>query len=289
MKTKTFKNAPVFSLLQNLAVTIQTESKESILSTIAEYSSNPLFAGVQFQSMFYKLSNAIAFGKMSYDIFKLNGNEKLPFVAFSSLPGVTCPGAGDCLAYCYSFRAWRYPHAFGRMAQNAYFMRNNKELIVSELARVTQLDKFKSGFDLRLYVDGDFSSNHDVAFWFDTLKAFPTVRAYGYSKSFDEILSYKGEYPSNYVLNVSGGHSHSAGTVARVLALPITRGMFIAVPIGKKVVSADHGTRETNAALREAFGAKAFTCPGACGTCTAKAHACGSMRFKHIPVIIAVH
>ena len=41
-------------------------------------------------------------------IFKLDGNSKLPFAAFSSLPGVTCPGAGDCLKWCYSFRSWRY-------------------------------------------------------------------------------------------------------------------------------------------------------------------------------------
>ena len=46
------------------------------------------------------------------------GNGKLPFYSFSSLPGVTCPGAGDCLKFCYSFRSWRYPAAFFRQIQN---------------------------------------------------------------------------------------------------------------------------------------------------------------------------
>ena len=44
-----------------------------------------------------------------FAIWSLNGNIKLPFAAFSTLPQVTCAGAGDCLNWCYSFKAWRYP------------------------------------------------------------------------------------------------------------------------------------------------------------------------------------
>ena len=45
-------------------------------------------------------------GKLPYNVFKV-GNSKLPFLNFSTLPGSTCPGAGECLNYCYSFKSWR--------------------------------------------------------------------------------------------------------------------------------------------------------------------------------------
>ena len=61
-----------------------------------------------------------------FSIFAEKGNTKLPFYAFSSLPGFDCPGAGACLfgdrpkgkgkefwkGWCYSFTAWRYPASF---------------------------------------------------------------------------------------------------------------------------------------------------------------------------------
>ena len=149
-------------------------------------------------------------------------------------------------------------------------------------------DKAQSPYDLRLYVDGDFASVDDVSFWFDLIDG-TNARVYGYSKSFDALLSYKGVYPSNYVLNVSSGHNSDSDTVARIKALPITRGDFIAVSIGKRVKSNQHGTREINQTLRASFGQKAFTCPGTCGTCTGKGHACGMQALKGLPIIIAVH
>src|SRR5262249_38268511 len=39
------------------------------------------------------------------------GNAKLPFWAFSALPIVTCPGAGECARWCYSLTSWRTPGA----------------------------------------------------------------------------------------------------------------------------------------------------------------------------------
>ena len=50
------------------------------------------------------------------------GNSKLPFLSWSTLPGVNCPGAGDCwldgTGFCYSPKSWRYPAAFARQLQN---------------------------------------------------------------------------------------------------------------------------------------------------------------------------
>jgi hypothetical protein len=175
-----------------------------------------------------------------------------------------------------------------RQAQNAYLMRYAPDSIVKALHIVDA--SFKgSQYDVRLYVDGDFSSDNDVKFWFDLIKTVPNARVYGYSKSFNQIMSYTGDLPSNYVLNVSGGHNSSIDTVKTVKALSITRGEFIAVRIGKKVRSSDHGKPETVKALRQSFEGKAFPCPGTCGTCTGKGHACGMQALKGVPIIIAMH
>jgi len=250
---------------------------------------SPLFAcKTGWQANFAKLENIITSMQPAYSVFALNGNSKLPFVSFSSLPGVTCPGAGECLIFCYSFRAWRYPAAVMRQCQNAFLMRHNAPSIVQALQAVN--DSFKGeAYDVRLYVDGDFSSSNDVQFWFDTIKAFPLAKVYGYSKSFEAILAYGAGYPSNYMLNISGGHNASFETIEKVKALPITRGEFIAVSIGKKVKGHEHGTPEINKALRASFKIKAFPCPGTCGTCTGKGHACGMQALKGVPIIIAMH
>lgn len=293
MQIKTFTDtAKTFKALQDFAIIVQTCTPSETMQALQALKASPLFKGKKgWQANFAKLEQVIESGLPVYSVFALNGNSKLPFVSFSSLPGVTCPGAGACLDFCYSFRAWRYPAAFMRQCQNAFLMRHNAPVIVQALQVANDVFKGEA-YDVRLYVDGDFSSAQDVAFWFDTIKAFPLAKVYGYSKSFDAILSYgqSGKaYPDNYMLNISGGHNASFETIERVKALPITRGEFIAVSIGRKVKSTDHGKPETNQALRRVFNIKAFTCPGTCGTCTGKGHACGMQALKGVPIIIAMH
>lgn len=210
-------------------------------------------------------------------------NGKLPFYNFSTLPGSTCPGAGDCLEYCYSFRAWRYPAAFCRQAQNTWLIRKNPSAIAQAFIRLPKNAIF------RLYVDGDFSSVTDVSFWFKLLQNRPDVEAYGYSKSFTQLLNYSGAYPNNYMLNVSSGHKHNQSVVDAILALPISRGTFESISIGRKVKAREYGTQKLNALLRDIAGKNVFPCPGKCGNCTPKGHACGSSRFKGIDVVIGVH
>ena len=290
MQVKQFSpNALKFKALNSLAIAIQTGTQAEALQALETLQRSEAFKGKGWQGNFAKLARVISTGKVEYSIFAMSGNSKLPFISFSSLPGVTCPGAGDCLEFCYSFRAWRYPAAFMRQAQNAYLMRWHNDVIIGDFVKLAQ--SRPEGFDFRLYVDGDFSSGADVALWMETLKACPNVRAYGYSKSFAALLGYGAfnTWPSNYMLNISSGHNASPEMLAYVKALPIVRGEFIAVSIGKKVKSTDHGKPETNRALREAFKVKAFTCPGTCGTCTGKGHACGMQALKNIPIIIAMH
>lgn len=290
MITKTFNSAPKFAKLQQFAVVVQTGDDHAISKALYQLQIDPAFSGTGWQTNFNKLANALASHSPEFSIFALGGNSKLPFVSFSTLPGVTCPGAGDCVNYCYSYRAWRYPAAFARMAQNAYLMRFAPNAIADAFSLIAA--KRPDGFDFRLYVDGDFSGGADVAFWMQLLHDTPKARAYGYSKSFAALLGYNviGAWPKNYQLNISGGHNASMAMVDYVKALPITRGEFVAVSIGKKVKSNDHGTAATNAALRAAFpDTKIFPCPGTCGTCTGKGHACGMSTLKGIKIAIAMH
>jgi hypothetical protein len=176
------------------------------------------------------------------------------------------------------------------MAQNAYLMRFAPDQI--SLAFATIAVSRPDGFDFRLYVDGDFANGADVAFWMGLLNETPNARAYGYSKSFAALLGFDliGKWPTNYMLNISGGHNASPAMVSYVKALPITRGEFVAVSIGRKVKGSDHGTPETNALLRAAFpDQKVFPCPGTCGTCTGAGHACGLPQMKNRVIAIAMH
>lgn len=236
-----------------------------------------------------KLQEFIKDGNTRFSIFAKDGNGKLPFVAFSSLPGKRfCVGAGPCLEFCYSFKAWRYPAAFARQCQNAI-------LLQSETGRKTLLDALDEfqpqdgAIDFRLYVDGDFTGIDDIAFWMEALTDRQWLRAYGYSKSWQSFLDYTGTVPSNYQLNLSSGSKYGDIIKDTLKKLSYVRGEFLAVSLGAKVKSTDHGQREHNVKLREAYGKKAFTCPGKCGSCTKGGHACGSERFKGIDIIIAVH
>lgn len=290
MITKNFNNAPKFAKLQDFAVAVQTGDDTVISKALYALQCDEAFQGIGWQTNFNKLANVFASHAPSFSIFALGGNSKLPFVSFSTLPGVTCPGAGDCINFCYSYRAWRYPAAFARMVQNAYLLRFAPNVIADAFSLIAA--KQIEGFDFRLYVDGDFSGGGDVAFWMQLLHDTPNARAYGYSKSFSALLGYDaiGTWPNNYQLNISGGHNASKAMVDYVKALPITRGEFVAVSIGKKVKSNDHGTIATNAALRAAFpDTKIFPCPGTCGTCTGKGHACGMPSLKGITIAIAMH
>lgn len=294
MKLKTFSAAAAKApILQALAVTIQTGTAREAREHLSRVRALPGFKSSGWRAALAQLADVLETGAPAWSLFKLDGNSKLPFVAWSSLPGVTCPGAGACLSFCYSYRAWRFPGAFARQAQNAYLLRHRPDLVRTELQRIAA-DVFRGeAFDLRLYVDGDFSSLQDVEFWAETLHQVPSAQAYGYSKSFSELLAYQATgkaWPANYRLNLSSGHAHDVATVDQVQALPIARGTFEAIAIGRRVKSSDHGTRETSRAVREAAGArKVFVCPGKCGSCTPSGHACGSAKFQGIAIAIAMH
>ena len=240
--------------------------------------------------------------RVPHSVF-IKGNMKLPFYSFSVLPIVTCPGAGECAEYCYSLKAWRYPQAFYRQVFNTLCIRFFPEIVEKAFLGLPSKQKTRV-FDeyakeyitvesdkpthVRLYVDGDFDSLGTVEFWFNLLEKRPDLRVYGYSKSWVELLAYRGAFPSNYKLNLSSGSLHADKVKEAVKRLPITRGEFLAVPVEKRLAG-KYDNPEYKRAVLQSAGTRGFICPGKCGTCTKKEHACGSDRFQDIPVLIGIH
>jgi hypothetical protein len=230
-----------------------------------------------------------------WPIFGMDGNGKLPFITFSAIPGIPCVGAGPCLIFCYSFKSWRYPDAFFRQLQNLY-------LLKTDIGRTTIAAAFNAlpgGRDLRLYVDGDFDSLQTMGFWFGLLNTRPDVPTYGYSKSWELLLLWDKlgrKFPANYWLNASSGSRYGSDMLAKIAELSCYRGTFDALPVEHKMpVKAEkpQAWQEWAKALRNTaknmgYG-KVFVCPGKCGSCIPSGHACGSPKFKNIPIVIGIH
>ena len=227
------------------------------------------------------------------------GNRKLSFMSFSTLPDVTCPGAGACLQWCYSFKAWRCPHAFYRQIQNTILIRRRDSAIATAWQRIGH------GQTVRLYVDGDLDSVETMTFWWDLLRARQDLKVYGYSKSWKVFLDYASTgaaFPSNYTLNLSSGSMYDklSGLRAKMNALSITRGDFIAVkPEGITGRAPDRRTqpeewvlwvKAVKLASAKLGNKRTFVCPGKCFDCLPRGeHACGSAKFNKIAIAIGLH
>lgn len=234
--------------------------------------------------------------RSAFSVFAAGGNVKLPFAAFSSLPIIDCAGYGACGKWCYSLTAWRYANAWGRQAANSMLLRHEagRAFIAAEFAKL-------KAPTLRLYVDGDFHSKESLRWWMDLIGSRPDIAVYGYSKSWVEFLALHLDgygWPSNYILNLSGGSRHEGTNMAALMSrLPITRGEFIAVPIASKHVRNKAYQSKRNAGhadyaqdVRAAAGKRVFVCPGRCGDCLPDgSHACGSDRLRGVTIAIGVH
>jgi len=226
-----------------------------------------------------------------FSVWSLTGNIKLPFASFSTAPIVTCPGAGACAEWCYSFKGWRYPGAFLRQIQNTLLLStsyDNSRIVAEKTLALPP------NIACRLYVDGDFSSWGEIAFWMALIKKRPDLKVYGYSKSWRELLEYDtlgGLWPSNYCLNLSNG-SNCESLRDDVAQLPIVRGDFLAVDIDKRLAG-KYGSKAYKTAVRAAAAAagisRPFVCPGLCGACTPKGHLCGRKAATGVNVVIGVH
>lgn len=238
-------------------------------------------------------------GNVEFSVI-VEGNAKLPFLAFSTLPFVTCPGMGACENFCYSIRAWRYAGAFFRQLQNTWLLWTNAEAITRAIDKELNRPKFRKldNIDFRLYVDGDFDNMETLSYWMDTIRERPMLKAYGYSKSWELFRDYAGEFPANYRLNVSSGSRYDGTKLeASTKQLPVARGRFVALKLDTNrkfsALKGEYRNPEYKAAVRKSAKSagmdKVFVCPGQCGTCTSAGHACGSDRFKGIAIAIGVH
>ena len=232
------------------------------------------------------------------------GNSKLPFYNFSTLPLVTCSGFGDCGNWCYSLKAWRYPAAYARQLMNTILLQMETDFGISIISDA--FNALPTGATFRLYVDGDFANTHQISYWFNRLNRRPDIMAYGYTKSWADMLEWftmasvnDWEVPTNYVLNLSNGSRYDDDDDMReaMEQLPITRGEFVAVPIhgnyaaGFAKASDREYHREVREVARELYPDRmVFSCPLKCGDCTAVAPACADgTRFDNVVVAIGLH
>ena len=237
-------------------------------------------------------------GNVPFSVF-VRGNKKLPFVAFSSLPFIDCPGMGPCGVWCYSRKAWRYPAAFCRQVQNSLLVRYRFETIAKAWEALPA-----DIMDLRLYVDGDFPSVEILRAWMELIKTKPEISVYGYSKSWKEFLSLNAtgfEWPQNYRLNLSSGSRHEKTGIANAIrSIAPVRGQFVAVPVDHRHIKskayqdkANPGSKEYRAEVFQKLkliAKKVFPCPGNCGNCLPGGrHACGSEDFKGVTIGIGIH
>ena len=271
------------------------------LKSYDKLSATPVDGSGTYPYYFRKLAEWISSGmggKLPFTVFKVDGNSKLPFVAFSSLPFADCPGKGECQKWCYSLKAWRYPAAFCRQVQNSLLVRFGFDTIAKEFARI------ESGKTVRLYVDGDFPSVEILRGWMDLIKTRPDLVCYGYSKSWLEFVQLAGTgytYPENYAVNMSSGSRYwKTGIENAMRQLDVVRGDFSAVVVDRHYIlvgAYKDKKHPESAAYRKqvseklkAFADRTFPCPGNCGNCLPNGrHACGDPAMKGVTIGIGIH
>ena len=254
-------------------------------------------------------------GELGYKVFA-KGNDKLPFWAFSTLPIITCPGMGECgvtptgkFGYCYSLKAFRYPHAFMRQLVNTL-------RLISPAGMRQLTNAFYSlpiGATVRLYVDGDIDSKATMRFWFGLISTRQDMPVYGYSKSWQLFLDWHDsgrQFPPNYILNLSGGSKYDGSKLERMRRLPIVRGHdsniagageFLAFKSSVKMPAGETSAEIKSASNWAAYGdslraaaaaagmPKIWVCPGKCGDCMGNGkHACGAAEIS-LPIVIGLH
>lgn len=183
---------------------------------------------------------------------QIKGNMKLPFAAYSEFPLVTCPGAGGvhfesagfkagtlgvahadtpnksgCASWCYSMSGLRNPSVVYRFLVTTLAATIEPEWCAETVLAICEQEGVPI---LRLFVDGDFRSDRHLAAWMIAIRNHPKVAVYGYTKSWEILARYRGEWPTNYRVNISSGSRHEGTALHRqVMSLPIVRGRFIAV------------------------------------------------------------
>ena len=235
-------------------------------------------------------------------------NSKLNFLNYSTLPVSNCPGAAECLAFCYSINSLRYPGSFLRWSANTLLEKHAPELLLEALdyelnKRSNQETIKKQGFiNFRLYNDGDFKDIEKLKFWMEAIKERPELKTYAYSKSwalFISLIQLHGEQfiPENFILNLSSGSRYN-NLIDIMKTYKFVRGEFIGVPLimnNKEIKKPAYKlTKEEKTELRKKAQSmghkKVYVCPGPCSDCAkSSGHACGNKRFNDITIVTPIH
>jgi hypothetical protein len=255
----------------------------------------PYKPSLGWRRILYRTAHGLSVRDPFLPLISWEGNDKLPFWSWSTLPIFTCPGAGECASWCYSLTAWRVAGPWCRQAQNTLLLRFGKGLVEQSFRVIPDRST------LRLYVDGDFDSVETLDFWMRLLRSRPSIRAYGYSKSWDVIHHWwervGKRWPeglANYRLNLSSGGKPQKVSREEMLSLPFVRGEFLSLPVDYSGNAGFERYQDPayHQAVRQSatrLGLKVFSCPGKCGECAGGQHACASDRFHGVTVAIGIH
>lgn len=124
-----------------------------------------------------------------------NGAGKLKpakIMAFNQLPGLTCPGKGDCFNWCFALSGMTampdqmksYAENLGAAERDDFVEKINKQLKGMRADHPTTLGGKKYKKVVRIHAYGDFHTPKYISKWRQIAAANPDVFFYAYTKSF---------------------------------------------------------------------------------------------------------
>jgi len=131
------------------------------------------------------------------------GNRKLSRdTLIWNLPrGKTCPGAGECLKWCYEIKIERiYPNVRESRERNLKFSKSKD--FVDKIVEYLKKRKEKR---IRIHESGDFYSEEYFKKWIEIAKRCPNKIFYTYTKSFVVFNVYPKDLPKNFIVIQSYG------------------------------------------------------------------------------------
>lgn len=120
------------------------------------------------------------------------GNSKIKGAdtyTFSLTHGVSCPNCSDCIKTCYAKKSYnRYPTVKHSRDVNTMLAEEHLELLGDLLMCQLQdaMDRAKGEqVYVRIHVSGDFLSQEYLDMWAGLARAFPAIKFWSYTKTYD--------------------------------------------------------------------------------------------------------
>jgi len=135
----------------------------------------------------------IQLNRCSTENSKLKPSKRNRLLIFSLLPVTSCPNCSDCKDKCYALPSIKmYKNTRIKWAQNWHLAKFEpallEDLINFQIHNELKLaEKQNKGLVFRIHESGDFFSSEYVELWIRIIKEHPTVKFYGYSKSWGYV------------------------------------------------------------------------------------------------------